>query len=255
MHQKPGNQEPGSQDSGSQDSVQARYDAIQRRIAEACRRAGRDPSEITLVGASKKQPVEKLQAAWEAGLRVFGENRVQEAEAKKPHLPQGPDGAGGARGAEWHLLGPLQSNKAKLAVELFDVVQSLDRLKIARYLDHYAGEAGKRLPCFIEVLLGGEESKHGFPPARLMEILDLLAGYEHLEPVGLMAIPPPGDTPEDSRRWFAALRELRDRVAESGRLPGFRGWLSMGMSGDFEVAVEEGATHVRIGTSLFGPRD
>jgi len=226
--------------------VRRRYEAIRRRIEDACQRSGRDPAEVTLVGASKKQPIERLRAAWAAGLRVFGENRVQEAEAKKPHLPAE---------AEWHLLGPLQSNKAKPAAELFDVVHSLDRLKIARHLDRYAGEAGKRLPCFIEALLGGEESKHGFPPAKVLEILDPLAACEHLEPVGLMAIPPPGDTPEESRRWFAELRVLRDRVTESGRLPGFRGWLSMGMSGDFEVAIEEGATHIRLGTSLFGPRE
>ena len=234
--------------------VRQRVAAIRDRIDAACRRCGRKPSEVTLVGASKLQPVERLQAAWEAGLRVFGENRVQEAESKKPHLPAE---------AEWHLLGPLQSNKAKLAVQLFDAVHSLDRLKIARHLDRHRAalerevEEGRprgRLPCFLEVLLGGEESKHGFPPSRLMELLEPLAACEHLEPVGLMAIPPPEDTTEASRRWFAELRRLRDRVAESGRVPGFRGWLSMGMSADFEVAIEEGATHVRLGTALFGAR-
>jgi pyridoxal phosphate enzyme (YggS family) len=238
--------------------VRQRFEAIQRRIDDACRRSGRSPAEVTLVGASKLQPVERMQAAWEAGLRVFGENRVQEAEAKKPHLP--PE-------AQWHLLGPLQSNKAKLAVQLFDAVHSLDRLKIARHLDRHVAEepaedehaeggpGARRLPCFLEINLGGEESKHGFAPAGLMETLEPLAACDHLDPVGLMAIPPPGETAEGSRRWFVELRGLRDRVAESGRLPGFRGWLSMGMSADFEVAIEEGATHVRLGTSLFGPRD
>lgn len=232
--------------------VRQRVAAIRDRIDAACRRSGRDPAEVTLVGASKLQPVERLQAAWEAGLRVFGENRVQEAEDKKPHLPAE---------ARWHLLGPLQSNKAKLAARLFDAVHSLDRLKIARHLDRYTaeedrtrGREGRRLPCFLEVHLGGEESKHGFPPSRLMEVLEPVAACEHLDPVGLMAIPPPGETAEASRRWFVELRRLRDRVAESGRLPDFRGWLSMGMSADFEVAIEEGATHVRLGTALFGPR-
>jgi len=226
--------------------VAGRVRAIRERIEAACRRCGRKAAEVTLVGASKSQPVARLQAAWAAGVRIFGENRVQEAEAKKPHLPDA---------AEWHLLGPLQSNKAKLAAQLFDVVHSLDRLKIARYLDRAATEAGKHLPCFIEINLGGEESKHGFAPDRLLEVVERVAGHERLEPVGLMAIPPLGDTPEDFRRWFVELRRLRDRVTDSGLVPDFRGWLSMGMSADFEVAIEEGATHVRVGTSLFGPRD
>lgn len=234
-------------------SVARRLARIEERIAAACRRAGRPRHEVNLVGASKKQPVDRLQAAWDAGLRVFGENRVQEAEAKKPRLPEA---------AEWHLLGPLQSNKARLAVELFDAVHALDRIKIARYLDRHLGEraeeAGtpvRRLPCFVQVLLGGEESKHGFPPGRLAEVLDELVGFDRLELVGLMSIPPPEDTAEASRRWFVRLRDLRDQVAREGRVPGFRGWLSMGMSVDFEVAIEEGATHVRVGTDLFGPRD
>lgn len=233
-------------DEPSRQTVGQRYQAIRQRIEAACQRCGRDPSEVTLLGASKKQPVDKLQAAWEAGLRVFGENRVQEAEAKKPRLPAE---------AIWHLIGPLQSNKAKRAVELFDAVHSVDRLKIARHLDRHAGEAGKRLPVFLEVLLGGEESKHGFPHGRVMEVVEQAAECEHLEVVGLMSIPPPGETAEDSRRWFAEMRRLRDRVTDSGRVPGFPGWLSMGMSGDFEVAIEEGATHVRVGTLLFGPRE
>lgn len=232
-------------DEPSRPTVGQRYRAIFERIEAACRRCGRDPSEVTLVGASKKQPDDKLQAAWDAGLRVFGENRVQEAEAKKPRLPAE---------ARWHLLGPLQSNKTQRAVDLFDAVHSLDRLKIARHLDRYAGEAGKRLPVFLQVLLGGEESKHGFPPARVMEAVGTLAECAHLELVGLMSIPPPGEIAAASRRWFVELRRLRDRVAESGDAPGFRGWLSMGMSDDFEVAIEEGATHVRVGTLLFGPR-
>lgn len=225
--------------------VATRLASILDRIESACRRAGRDPSEVTLVGASKRQPRERLREAFDAGLRVFGENIVQEAEAKQPDLP--PE-------IEWHLLGPLQSNKTQRAAELFDVIHSVDRLKILRRLNRHAGELGKRLPCFVEILLGGEDSKHGFAPDRLEEVLEAFANAPHLELRGLMSIPPPGDTPEDSRPWFVRLRELSDRAAE--QWPGsWPGDLSMGMSGDFEVAVEEGATHVRVGTALFGARD
>lgn len=225
--------------------VATRLASILERIESACRRAGRDPSEVTLVGAGKRQPRERLREAFDAGLRVFGENIVQETEAKQPELP--PE-------IEWHLLGPLQSNKTQRAAELFDVIHSVDRLKILRRLNRHAEELGKRLPCFVEILLGGEDSKHGFSPDRLGEVLEAFANAPHLELRGLMSIPPPGDTPEDSRPWFVRLRELSDRAAEqwSGPWPGD---LSMGMSGDFEVAVEEGATHVRVGTALFGARD
>lgn len=221
-----------------------RLAGVRRRIEEACRRAGRDPEGVILVGASKRQPVDKLREAYAAGLTVFGENQVQEAEEKQPLLP--PE-------AEWHLLGPLQSNKAKRALELFDVVHSVDRIKIVRALDRYAGELGKTLPCFAEILLGGEETKHGFSPARLEEVLEAFDGAEHLTLVGLMTIPPPGETAEDSRRWFVRLRELSEHAAGLWPRP-WPGKLSMGMSDDFEVAVEEGATHVRVGTALFGPR-
>jgi pyridoxal phosphate enzyme (YggS family) len=220
--------------------------AVQERIAQACARVGRPVSEVTLVGASKRQPVSKLLAAWEAGVRVFGENRVQEAAEKKPELP--PE-------IEWHLLGPLQSNKARQALELFQVIHSLDRPKIARTLSRVAGEMGRVAECFVEINLGGEESKHGFPPQGLVAALEPLAGLPHLRFLGLMAIPPPGAEAESSRPWFIQLRELRDEVAGSGLFPDFPGWLSMGMSDDFEVAIEEGATHVRVGTSLFGRRD
>lgn len=227
------------------DDVARRLQEVRRRIAAACERCGRSPEEVTLVGASKQQQPAKLRAAYEAGLTVFGENRVQEAAAKAPELPAA---------IEWHLIGPLQSNKAKAAAELFAVVESVDRLKIARVLDREAGRLGRRLPCFIEVNLGGEESKHGFPPDGLPGRLAPLADLGHLEPLGLMSIPPPADDPELSRPWFRRLRRLRDELAAAPGWDGFPGLLSMGMSHDFEVAVEEGATHVRVGTALFGPR-
>ncbi len=206
--------------------------------------SGRRGSEIVLVGASKRQPVEKLQAAWDAGLRTFGENRVQEAEAKRGQLPSQ---------AEWHLIGPLQSNKAKRAAATFDLVESVDRLSIAVALDRHAGELGRVLPCFAQVNLGEEPTKHGFRPTEVLAALEALANLHHLEVGGLMAIPPPSIEPEGSRRWFGMMRDFRERAASEGLLQPSSA-LSMGMSADFAVAIEEGATHVRVGTGIFGTR-
>jgi PLP dependent protein len=226
--------------------VQARYLEITRRIAEACGRRGRSPGEVVLVGASKVQPAEVLAAAWQAGLRVFGENRVQEAIAKSRDLA--------SYDIEWHLIGPLQSNKVKPALDLFRVIQSIDRLSIAEALEKEAARRGRLLPGLLEINLGGEGSKHGFAPEGLAEAVRPLADLEHLKIAGLMAIPPQADEPEASRPWFRRLRELRDELGSRPEWPSFPGWLSMGMSHDFEVAIEEGATHVRVGTSLFGAR-
>jgi len=200
---------------------------------------------VTLVGASKRQPPESLLEAHRAGLSVFGENRVQEAKAKIDLLP--PE-------VEWHLIGPLQSNKARLAVRLFTLIHSVDRLKIARVLDREAQRLGRPLSCLLEINLGGEESKHGFAVADLAATVAPLAELESLKVQGLMAIPPYDDQPEASRTWFQQLRRLRDELAQRSEWSEFPGWLSMGMSGDFEVAIEEGATHVRVGTALFGSR-
>lgn len=218
---------------------------IRNGIEEACRRGGRPAGSVTLVGASKTQAPALLAEAWEAGLRVFGENRVQEAVAKSAELPPG---------IEWHLIGPLQSNKVRPAVELFRAVHSIDRPSIAEALDREAAARGKMLDGFLEINLGGEESKHGFASEGLADAVRPLAGLTHLRIAGLMAIPPPGEAAEDSRPWFRRLRELRDDLAGRPEWQGFPGWLSMGMSDDFEVAIEEGATHVRVGTALFGPR-
>jgi hypothetical protein len=233
-------------------SVAERYREVRERIAEACRRSGRDPAEVTLVGASKAQPVERLAAAAEAGLRVFGENRVQEAEEHRAALAAALGDA--AAGLEWHLIGPLQSNKAKAAAGLFDAFEAVDRPKIARHLDRYLGELGLTRPAWLEVNLGGEESKHGFSPDGLAEAARPLAGLASLRVVGVMVIPPPGGDPEASRPWFRRARALRDELAARPEWRGFPGLLSMGMSDDYAVAVEEGATHVRVGSALFGPR-
>jgi PLP dependent protein len=231
--------------------ITERYRQITRRIQEACNRRGRRPEEVVLVGASKTQPPAVLAAAWQAGLRIFGENRVQEAVAKSRDLPSPP------YDIEWHLIGPLQSNKVKPALDLFRAIHSVDRLRIAEALDREAarrGDRGLRIPGLLEINLGQEESKHGFPPVGLAEAVRPLADLEHLRIVGLMAIPPQEDDPEGSRPWFRRLRELRDELGGRPEWSGFPGWLSMGMSHDFEVAVEEGATHVRVGTLLFGSR-
>lgn len=225
--------------------VAGRLAAIEARIAAACARAGRSRAEVTLVGACKQQPVESLAAAFAAGVRVFGENRVQEALAKAPALP--PE-------IEWHLLGPLQSNKVRMALRLFRTLHAVDRLSIAHDLEREAGRLGLELSVFLEVNLGQEETKHGFAAEELPGAARAIAARGHLRLAGLMAIPPPADDPEESRPWFRRLAALGRALAADLGSERYGGRLSMGMSDDFEVAIEEGATHVRVGTSLFGPR-
>ncbi|HEV3458162.1 MAG TPA: YggS family pyridoxal phosphate-dependent enzyme [Thermoanaerobaculia bacterium] len=228
----------------------ARLAAVRGRIAAACARSRRDPATVTLVGASKTQPAAVLAPFVAAGLAVLGENRVQEAQAKRRELgeilpePQ----------VEWHLIGPLQTNKARPALELFSCIHSLDRPAIAAALDREAGRRGIRPGVFLEINLGEESSKHGFAPGRLAEAVRPLAALPNLRIVGLMAIPPFAASAEASRPWFRRLRELRDDLGSRPEWAGWPGSLSMGMSDDFEVAIEEGATHVRVGTALFGPR-
>ncbi|MCM2269591.1 MAG: YggS family pyridoxal phosphate-dependent enzyme, partial [Thermoanaerobaculia bacterium] len=225
--------------------VAARLAEIGDRIAAAAARAGRDRAEVRLVAASKTQPVAALAAAYEAGVRRFGENRVQEAQSKAPELPAD---------VEWHLLGPLQSNKARPAVALFSLFHAVDRVRIARVLDAEAAAQGRRVRGLLEVNLGGEASKHGFDPETLAETAAPLAELVHLRLEGLMAIPPPTPTPEAARPYFRRLAELRARLNARPEWSGRLVELSMGMSDDFEVAIEEGATFVRVGTRLFGPR-
>jgi pyridoxal phosphate enzyme (YggS family) len=226
-----------------------RLAGIRTRIASACRRSGRPEDSVTLVGASKTQAAAVVAEAFRAGLTVFGENRVQEGLAKRGELP--PEVAAGI---SWHLIGPLQSNKVRAALDLTAVIHSIDRLRIAEAIDGEAAARGLTVAGFVEVNLAGEESKHGFPLDGLATALAPLAALGHLRISGLMAIPPPSPSPEGSRPWFRALRELRDELAGRPEWAGFPGWLSMGMSDDFEVAIEEGATHVRVGTALFGSR-
>lgn len=240
------------------ESIARRFAAIHGRVDDACARVDRRPEDVTLVAVSKRQPLERLRDAVATGHRIFGESRVQEAEEKRGDLP--PD-------LEWHLIGPLQSNKVKRAARLFDVVHSLDRVKIARLLDREARELGRTIDTFVQVDVGDEASKAGFSVETFDERVRGLLEYGRVGPddprspktaglryVGLMALPPYEEDPEDARRWFRKLRELRDRTADWPEWRGFEGRLSMGMSHDFEIAIEEGATHVRVGTDLFGER-
>ena len=232
------------------EDLRARLGDVNRRIAAACERAGRQASEITLVAVSKTVSAPRVREAIEAGVRTLGENRVQEAAAKIPEL-----GAISAeRGVQWHLIGHLQSNKARLAVELFDAVHSVDDLKLAERLDRLATRSGKRLPIFIEVNLGGEESKTGAAPDEVLPLCEQVGKLPRLELKGLMAVPPLSGAPEDARPFFRQLRRLRDEARQSGAAGGQFNDLSMGMSDDFEIAIEEGATFVRIGAAIFGAR-
>jgi hypothetical protein len=225
--------------------IAARLARVRERIEAACRRTGRDPESVVLLGASKLQPVETLRAAYAAGLRRFGENRVQEAAAKAAALPAE---------VEWHLFGPLQTNKVRPALRLFSLFHAIDREKVARALDAEARAQGRRAQGLIEVNLGSEATKHGFAPAGIEAAVAPLAALERLEIVGLMAVPPPADDPEVARGHFRRLRALRDALDRRPEWSGRLVHLSMGMSDDFEVAIEEGSTCVRLGTLLFGPR-
>lgn len=222
--------------------VRDRLRRVQERIQAAAARAGRDPSSVTLVAVSKTMPAEVVRQALEAGVTILGENRVQEAAEKIATLP-------GA--AVWHLVGHLQTNKARQAVRLFELIHSVDSIKLAQTLDRHGREAGRRVRCLVEVNLGGEESKSGTKEADTRDLLAAARDLPNLHVEGLMAIPPFLPNPEEVRPYFQRLRVLRDRLEGEGfRLPE----LSMGMTHDFEIAVEEGATLVRIGTAIFGPR-
>jgi pyridoxal phosphate enzyme (YggS family) len=225
-------------------TIAANVERVRERIARAAERAGRSAGDITIVAASKTFPAEAIRAAYDAGLRHFGENRVQEFEGKRAKL--------GDLDATWHLIGHLQSNKAKRAVQLFDRVDSVDRLSLAQKLGSAAAAEGKVLPVLIEVHLGGEETKTGVEEADLAALAAGVAALAHLDLLGLMTIPPYFEEAERVRPYFRKLRELRDELSRKlGRaLP----VMSMGMSHDFEVAIEEGATEVRIGTAIFGER-
>jgi pyridoxal phosphate enzyme (YggS family) len=221
--------------------------AVRQRIARAAARAGRRESDVTLVAVTKTHPASVVAEAFAAGLRDFGENKVQEGAAKIEALADLR-----AQGLRWHLIGHLQSNKARRAAALFDTIQTIDGADIALRLDRVAAEAGRRLPVLVQVELGGEATKSGVGEDALTALLEAVRGCPHLEARGLMTIPPPSEDAETMRPYFRRLRACRDRARAGGLLAGEE--LSMGMSGDYEVAIEEGATIVRVGTALFGAR-
>ena len=225
-------------------SIAANLERVRNEIADACARAHRDPSSVALMAVSKMHPAEAILEAHAAGQRLFGENRVQEAESKLPRLS-------GLEGLAMHLIGPLQNNKTNKAAELFHAIDTLDSAKTAERLDRAARERGRRLPVLIEVKLSPEETKHGVAPEELPALLDALAPFANLEVRGLMTVPPWSENPEPARPYFQQLRRLRDESA--ARYPGVTE-LSMGMTNDFRVAIEEGSTTVRIGTAIFGKR-
>ncbi len=217
--------------------IRANLERVSERIARAAERAGRRADDVLLIGVSKTVDVERIRVAVAAGLRALGENRVQEAKEKVAAL---------GRPVPWHLIGHLQTNKVRDALELFDLVHSLDRLDLARECDRRARQRGRPLEALVQVNVGGEASKGGFEPGDVAGALEAIAALSHVRVRGLMTIPPAVERAEDARPWFRALAAL-------GKRHGL-GDLSMGMSADFEVAVEEGATMVRVGTAIFGPR-
>ncbi len=229
--------------------LRERVGEVRRRIKDAAERSGRDPSEISLLAVTKRHDLGVVKQAIEAGLTLFGENYVQEAKEKI-------QGLGDLRASTtWHFIGHLQRNKARLAVQLFDCIQTVDNLRLAEALNRRARDVGKRMPVLCQVNLAGEEQKSGAGPEVLEELIQRIMDLSSLELQGLMLIPPFSPDPENVRPWFRRLRELRDDLESRLGLAGRLKELSMGMTHDFEVAVEEGATIVRVGTALFGPRE
>jgi PLP dependent protein len=223
--------------------------SVQERIVSAARRSGRRPGDVMLMAVSKTFPAERIREAYDAGLRIFGENRVQEFAGKAAAVRD-------LREAEWHMIGHLQSNKAAAGAEAFAAIDSLDSLKLAEKLNASAEKLGKKLGVLIEINVGGESAKSGLSPGadELEELLTAAPRLEQLEFRGLMTIPPFTEDAQQARPYFRKLRALRDQIAAQHLPAVFTDVLSMGMSHDFEVAIEEGSTCVRVGTAIFGQR-
>jgi len=211
--------------------------------SESARQAGRSADSVSLIAVSKTHPVEVIQEAVDAGQLIFGENRIQEAQPKITALPAK---------LHWHLIGHLQSNKVRLALPLFELIHGVDSLELLAHIDRVAGDLGLFPQVLLQVNVAGEASKFGFTPGKLLGLVEEIVKFDRVQIEGLMTIPPLAPAPEHSRRYFAALRELRDKLATECRFP--LPQLSMGMSNDFRVAIEEGATMVRVGTAIFGDR-
>ena len=227
-------------------SITEHLEAVRRRITAAAQRAGRSPSDITLIAVSKTVAPDRVRGAAAAGQVSFGENRVQEGLSKIEVLSDLP--------LEWHLIGHLQSNKAKRAAGSFAWIQSVDSIELIQRLDRGAADAGRRPRILIQVDLAHETTKHGADEAAVVTLAAAAAEATSLDLRGLMVVPPNPDSAEESRLWFRRLRQLRDRLVASGLPAASMAELSMGMSHDFEVAIEEGATMVRVGSAIFGDR-
>ena len=237
--------EPGTK---TLQTLRDRFEDVRAKVDTAARRANRASETITLIAISKTHPSAVLSEGLRAGITEFGENRVQEAEAKISEL--------GRDAARWHLVGHLQSNKAARAVQLFDCIHSLDSAELARRLDRLCeAEAREELPVLIQIDLGGEATKTGIDPRHLPELLETLKSCQRVRLIGLMTLPPYFENPDCSRPYFKTLRELRNKLQSEGHFGERSGELSMGMSHDFEIAIEEGATMVRVGTAIFGERN
>jgi len=233
--------------SPAQEQLAARLTAVHVRIAAAARVCGRSPDEVKLIAISKTHPASVIRTLIELGATDLGENRVQEAEEKIAEI--------GHEAVRWHLVGHLQANKARRAVSLFEVIHSLDSLELAQRLDRLCGEEGReKLPVLIQVDLGHEETKSGIDESELSHLVEGLGPLNRLELIGLMTLPPFFEDTEQSRPYFRRLRQLRDELEKRGAFGDRKGELSMGMTHDFEVAIQEGATMVRIGTAIFGER-
>lgn len=232
-------------------AIVERLEEVRSRIAGACERAGRSPNEVQLIGVTKTFPVDVCEVASEAGLIDFGENRVQDLMDKADVFPGEIEGGS----VRWHMIGHLQRNKAKYVVKQADLFHALDSPRLARELNKRAGRVDRVMPCLVQVNVSGEESKFGIPPERVHAFLDELAGYEHLRVLGLMTLAEHVEDPEEVRPQFSQLRELFESYDDAGNPAVDLQYLSMGMSNDFEVAIEEGATHVRVGSAIFGARD
>jgi pyridoxal phosphate enzyme (YggS family) len=236
------------QSTTSLQALRERFEDVRSKVDTAARRANRATDEITLVAISKTHPAAVLKAGLSAGITDLGENRVQEAESKILEL--------GRAAARWHLVGHLQSNKAARAVQLFDCIHSLDSADLARRLDRLCvTEERAELSVLIQIDLGGETTKTGIDPRRLPELLEALKSCSRLHLIGLMTLPPYFENPDCARPYFKTLRDLRDKLQAQGHFGELGGELSMGMSHDFEIAIEEGATMVRVGTAIFGERN
>jgi len=225
------------------DTVAGRLDVVRRRVESACAAAGRDPSDVTVLAVSKGVFPESIAEAAASGMRVFGESRVREAGQKIPLCPGD---------LEWHMVGHLQTNKVRDAVRLFTAIHSIDSLRLLEAVESGCEQAGKSMKIFVEVNVAGESSKFGLRPDEAGDVVAAAAGMNRIELLGLMTIPPFTREPEGARPFFRELRELRDRLQDRAglALPA----LSMGMSHDFEFAIEEGATWIRVGTDIFGKR-